>query len=129
MLKIIDIQVSGTATGEWVVIQNHGMTPLNLRGWIILGESYLSAQPESAARQMFVFREEANIKPGVRVVALSSHGKDGWYPTAEGGTAYVAYANRSDSLWSQADTLHLLQPIHAHPIHPAQILELIEREA
>ena len=129
MLKIIDIQVSGTAAGEWVVIQNQGMIPLNLRGWVIVGDTYLNGHAESAAKQMFIFTADETIKPGVRAVLISTHGKDGWYPTVEGGSAYVAYANRAESLWSHAGELHLLQPVSSRQIHPAQILELVEREA
>jgi hypothetical protein len=129
MLKIIDIQVSGTAAGEWVVLQNQGMTPVNLRGFVVCGNSYLSGNPESAAKQMFIFTADETLKPGTRVALLSAHGKDGWQPTVEGGTAFVAYANRAESLWSHADELHLLQPVSSRPIHPSQILELVEREA
>jgi hypothetical protein len=128
MLRIIDIQVSGSAAGEWVVIQNHGMIAVNLRGFMVCGDSYLSGNPESAAQQMFIFTADETIKPGARVALLSSYGKDGWQPTNEGGTAFVAYANRAESLWSHADKLHLLQPISSHSIHPGQILELVERE-
>ena len=129
MLRIIDIQVSGTAAGEWVVIQNQGMIPLNLRGWIVTGDMYLTGQAESAAKQMFIFTADEVIKPGVRAVLISSYGSDSWFPTVEGGSAYVAYANRAESLWSQADELHLLQPVSSRRIHPGQILELVEREA
>jgi len=129
MLRIIDIQVSGTANGEWVVLQNHGMTTVNLRGFMVCGNTYLRGNPDSAAKEMFIFTADEPVKPGTRVVLISSHGSDGWYPTIEGGSAYVTYANRSDSLWSQADALHLLQPISTRPIHPGQILELVEREA
>src|SRR5687768_8127398 len=129
MLKIIDIQVSGTAAGEWVVLQNHGMTAANLRGFVLCGNSYLNGNPESAAKEMFIFTADEMIKPGARVVLLTTYGKDDWYPTIEGGSAYVAYANRAESLWSHADELHLLQPISARRIHPGQILELVEREA
>lgn len=129
MFRITDIQVSGTAAGEWVVMQNHGMIPLKLRGWVIAGDIYLTGNPEPAAKQMFIFTAEVTIKPGVRAVLISTHGNDGWYPTVEGGTAYVTYANRAESLWSHAGELHLLQPVSSRRIHPAQILELVEREA
>ena len=129
MLKIIDIQVSGTAAGEWVVLQNQGMTAVNLRGFVICGDNYLNGNAESAAKQMFIFTADESVKPGVRAVLLSTHGVDGWQPTIDGGSAYVAYANRAESLWSHADELHLLQPISTRRIHPGQILELVEREA
>ena len=103
MLRIIDIQVSGTAAGEWIVLQNQGMQPVNLRGWVLAGDRYLSGDPSTAASQMFIFTADQLIKPGARVVLLSIHGKDGWYATVEGGSAFVAYANRSESLWAQAD--------------------------
>src|ERR1044071_5792751 len=42
MLKIIDVHASASAGGEYVVLQNEGLTTVNLRGWALCTQRYLN---------------------------------------------------------------------------------------
>jgi hypothetical protein len=109
MLKIVDIHVSGTATGEYVVLQNQGLTTVSLRGWALCTEAYLSGDPDAAAAAMLVMTEDVPIKPYTRVVLYTGAGDDGWYATVDGKRAYVTHWGRREPVWSRAGYIHLLQ--------------------
>jgi len=111
MLKVVDIHLSSTVNGEYVVLQNQGLTTISLRGWVLTTEDYTSADPAQRAHQMYVFVDDVQIKPYARVVLFTGCGENGWYPTTDGKPAYVAYWGRRDRVWSAASRLILLQPI------------------
>ncbi len=108
MFKIVDIHLSETACGEYVVLQNQGITTLSLRGWVLCSDAYLEGDPQSAAREMYIFTDDVPIKPYTRVVLFTGSGEAGWHPTVDGKAAYLLYWNRPTPLWSRAEHLHLL---------------------
>lgn len=111
MLKIVDIHPSATVSGEYVVLQNQGLTTISLRGWVLATEGYVSEDPGSRTDGMYVFLDDVQIRPYARVVLFTGPGENGWYPTTDGKPAYVAYWGRTTRVWSVASRLVLLQPI------------------
>lgn len=110
MLKIVDVHLSANVHGEYIVIQNQGLTTISLRGWIVVTEDYLCADSAIRPPVMYVFREDAPIKPYARVVLFTGHGTDGWHPTNDGKPAYVAYWGSDEFRWAGANRCILLQP-------------------
>lgn len=125
MLKIVDVHASHSPQGEYVVLQNQGTRTIPLRGCALCAESYLSEDPPTAARDMYVFREDATIKPYGRVVLFTGEGLDGWQPTTDGRSCYVAYWGRNESVWLHRENVHLLRieashrVVHPYPFAPA----------
>jgi hypothetical protein len=93
MLKIVDVHLAARAGGEYIVLQNHGLTTISLRGWAVCTNAYLDHSSEAAFRSMYVFREEICIKPYQRVVLF---------------TCYVCYWGKRDRVWMDAESVHLL---------------------
>ncbi len=108
MLKIIEIHTATNTQSEYVVLQNQGLMTVSLRGWALCTDAYLEGEPTEIAEQMYIFREEVNIKPYTRVVLFTGSGADEWMPTVDGKQAYCAYWNRPERLWTSAAHVHLL---------------------
>jgi hypothetical protein len=108
MFKIMELHPSSHPNGEYVVLQNHGLMTESLRGWVLCSDALLLADPEAAAREMYVFREDISVRPYGRVVLYTGAGAPGWYPTTDGKHAYVAFWGRRDRIWSCVDQVHLL---------------------
>jgi hypothetical protein len=108
MLKIVDVHLAARAGGEYIVLQNHGLTTISLRGWAVCTNAYLDHSAESAYRSMYVFREEICIKPYQRVVLFTGEGEDSWQPTTDGKSCYVCYWGKRDRVWMDAESVHLL---------------------
>jgi hypothetical protein len=108
MLKIIEVHPSSHLSGEYVVLQNHGLMTESLRGWALCSDTYIHGGPEAAAREMYIFQEDIPVKPYGRVVLFTGAGAPGWYPTIDGKHAYVAYWGRREQVWSTVDQVHLL---------------------
>lgn len=109
MLKIVDIHVSQAARGEYIVLQNQGLTTLTLRGWALCTDAYMEGVPDEAARGMYIFTQDEQIKPYTRVVLFTGVGQPGWHPTTDGKHAYVTYWGRSEPAWDQTLYVHLLR--------------------
>lgn len=108
MLKIVEVHAASTAQGEYVVLQNQGLVTVSLRGWSVCTDAYLYGEPSELAQQMFIFRDDVQIKPYTRVVLFTGAGEDGWVPTIDGRQAYCAYWQRTERIWSQAQNVHIL---------------------
>ena len=108
MLKIIELHTSPIAGGEYVVLQNHGLTTLSLRGWALCGSSFMTGDPQAAAREMYIFSEDIPIKPYGRVVLFSGEGEDGWYQTVDGKQAFLVYWGRKNPVWCETGDVFLL---------------------
>lgn len=111
MLKVVDIHLSPTVQGEYVVLQNQGLTTISLQGWVLTTEDYTSPDPASRGNAMYVFSDDVQVRPYARVVLFTCHGTNGWYPTTDGKPTYVVFWNRSERVWSNAARLVLLQPV------------------
>jgi hypothetical protein len=68
MLKIVDVHASEGVRGEYVVLQNLGLITVCLRGWALCTDAYLHGNGTEIADQMYVFRDEINVNPYMRVV-------------------------------------------------------------
>src|ERR1051325_4170203 len=108
MLKIIDLHPSPSAQGEYVVLQNHGLSTVSLRGWAVCTDSYFSGDSAAASQGMFIFADDVPIKPYTRVVLFTGEGQPGWCPTVDGKQAYLVYWNRHAPVWSSDEHLHLI---------------------
>jgi hypothetical protein len=108
MLKIIDLHPSPSAQGEYVVLQNQGLSTVSLRGWAVCTDAYLTGDAAATSQEMYVFIDDVPIKPYTRVVLFTGEGEQGWCPTVDGKQAYLVYWNRSSSVWSSAEHLHLI---------------------
>lgn len=110
MLKIVDVHRAQTAHGEYIVLQNQGITTIDLQGWVLATGDYAGGSPEARASGMYVFTEQVLLKPYGRVVLFTGKGQDGWRPTTDGKTAWVAYWGRDERVWEFTDRVVLLQP-------------------
>lgn len=128
MLKIIDVHASAGATGEYVVLQNQGLTTQSLRGWALCTDAYLHGEAVQVAEEMYIFRNDIPIEPYMRVVLFTGNGRDGWEPTIDGRQAYCAYWGRGERVWTHADNVHLIhllcsrrvaQPLEAYAVATA----------
>ncbi len=109
MLKIVEVHPSLSVAGEYVVLQNTGLTSVSLRGWALCTQTYLGGDAALAGRDMYIFTHDIYIKPYGRVVLFTQSGECGWYPTNDGKSAFVVYWGRSERIWSCAEQVHLLQ--------------------
>lgn len=109
MLKIVEIHVADTSRSEYVVLQNQGLTTLTLRGWALCTDAYIGGDPEEAARGMYIFTQDEQIRPYTRVVLFTGYGEAGWHPTTDGKHAYVTYWGRPNPAWRDTRYVHLLR--------------------
>lgn len=109
MLKIIDIHLSASAAGEYVVLQNQGLTTVSLKGWAVCSNAYFDGSPLDAAHEMYIFTDDIPIKPYMRIVLFTGEGDPGWCPTVDGKYAYLVYWGKRNPIWSRAGYVHLLQ--------------------
>ena len=108
MLKIVEIHLSKSVTGEYVVLQNQGLTTVGLRGWALTSDAYLNGDMDLAGPQTCIFTDDVQIKPYTRVVLFTGCGEGGWHPTIDGKFAYLFYWCRRECIWSHVQHVHLL---------------------
>ena len=108
MLKIVEVHPTPRAQGEYVVLQNVGLVNVNLRGWALCTDAILEADNLRLAEEMYIFREDVQIKPYARVVLFTGIGDNEWLPTIDGKHAYCAYWGRSEPVWTDAANVHVL---------------------
>ena len=121
MLKIEDVHTCDDPNGEYVVLQNHGLNTISLRGWALCGDAYLSNEPSSLSREMFVFSEDIPVKPYTRIVLFTGDGDDEWRPTTDGKHAYLVYWRKSFPVWRYVDRIFLLQPTSTRKVNPIAV--------
>lgn len=109
MLKIVEIHVAESPRGEYIVVQNQGLTTVTLRGWALCSDGYLSGDPSRAAQDMYIFTQDEQIKPYTRVVLFTGPGQSGWWPTNDGKHAYLVYWGREAPVWDATHYVHLLR--------------------
>ena len=108
MLKIVDVHSAQRAQGEYIVLQNLGLINVNLRGWALCTDAYLDGDATRMAEEMFIFRDDVQIKPYASVVLFTGRGDNEWVPTTDGKQAYCAYWGRSERVWTNASNVHVL---------------------
>jgi hypothetical protein len=108
MLKIVEVHPTQRAQGEYVVLQNVGLVNVNLRGWALCTDAFLEADNHRLAQEMYIFRDDVQIKPYARVVLFTGVGDNEWMPTIDGKHAYCAYWGRSEPVWTDAGNVHVL---------------------
>src|SRR5438876_12375833 len=99
MLKIVQVHLSEAPAAEYIVLQNQGLTSVNLRGWAMTGDAYLSGDLDLAASQTCIFTDDVQVKPYTRVVLFTGCGENGWHPTIDGKQAYLYYWCRRECVW------------------------------
>ncbi len=109
MLKIIEVRTAPRPEGEYVVLQNEGLVSLSLCGWALCSESVFSPDSPDWSSSFYMFDHDVNIRPYTRVVLFTGSGEDGWVPTIDGKQAFLAYWNRRQSVWKNAQTIHILR--------------------
>jgi hypothetical protein len=108
MLKIVDVHLSSSPQGEYVVLQNQGLQTISLRGWAVVTDRWFWGEPESAALETYVFCREVAIRPYTRVVLFTGEGEEGWCPTTDGKQAYLVYWGRDTSAWHDTEFVNLV---------------------
>ena len=108
MLKIVDVHLSASPHGEYVVLQNHGLQTVSLKGWAVVTDTWFWGEPEEAAPLTFIFPNDVPLKPYTRVVLFTGEGEEGWCPTIDGKQAYLVYWGRKKSAWHDTECLHLV---------------------
>jgi hypothetical protein len=108
MLKIVEVHTSPRAQCEYVVLQNVGLVNVNLRGWALCTDAFLEADNARLLDEMYIFREDAQIKPYARVVLFTGFGENEWVPTVDGKQAFCVYWGRVDPVWQDASNVHVL---------------------
>jgi hypothetical protein len=108
MLKIEEVHASAGVQGEYVVLQNQGLLTVNLRGWALCTNAFLEGDDTRIAEEMYIFREDEQIKPYTRVVLFTGKGDNGWVPTIDGRLAYCAYWGRQERIWTITSHVHVL---------------------
>ncbi|MCX6358762.1 MAG: hypothetical protein NT029_03065 [Armatimonadetes bacterium] len=121
MLKIEDIHPCADPAGEYVVLQNHGLNTISLRGWVICDDSYMAADAELGQHAMYVFTEDIAVKPYVRIVLFTGQGANEWRPTTDGKFAYLVFWGKERTAWKDADRVYLLQPVSMRRAQPAAL--------
>ncbi len=109
MLKIVEVHPTSRAQGEYVVLQNVGLINVNLRGWALCTDAFLEADNRRLAEEMYIFREDVQVKPYTRVVLFTGIGENEWLPTIDGKHAYCAYWGRTEPIWTDGANVHVLQ--------------------
>ncbi|MCC6730696.1 MAG: hypothetical protein IT208_15290 [Chthonomonadales bacterium] len=115
-MKVLEVHLSASAAGEYVVLQNQGLTTLSLRGWALCGDAYLSGEVAAAAGQMHVFLDDVPVRPYTRVVLFTGEGQGGWCPTTDGKQAYLVYWGRSECVWRRCARVHVLRMCASYPV-------------
>ena len=108
MLKIMEVHAGASAHGEYVVLQNQGLTSVSLRGWALCTDAFLQGDASRIAEETFVFQDDILIKPYTSVVLFTGAGEDGWRPTVDGRQAYCAYWGREERIWCTSAHVHIL---------------------
>ena len=111
MLKIVDVHLSSSPQGEYIVLQNQGLQTISLRGWAVVTDRWFWGEPESAAPETYVFCRDVSIRPYTRVVLFTGQGEEGWRPTTDGKQAYLVYWGRDRSAWHDTEFVHLVHVV------------------
>ena|SRR5438477_12336107 len=112
MLRIIGIQRSDDAQGEFVLLHNQGILKVQLRGHMVADEEgLLNLDPD----RMFSFTDEELIPAGCYVILVSGEGIGGWRKSADGSHIYHVYWNRRTPAWADEESpMHLLNIVHTN---------------
>jgi hypothetical protein len=108
MLKIVEVHTTPRAQSEYVVLQNQGLVNVNLRGWALCTDAFLEADTRKLVDEMYVFREDVQIKPYARVVLFTGRGENEWMDTIDGKHAYCVYWCRNEPIWGDAGSVNVL---------------------
>jgi len=104
----VDLHLSPSPQGEYVVLQNQGLQTVSLRGWGVVTDKWFWGEPHVAAPEMYIFPNDVPVKPYMRVVLFTGEGEEGWCPTTDGKQAYLVYWGRSESAWQDTESLHVV---------------------
>lgn len=121
MLKIIELHASTNPQSEYIVLENQGLNTINLKGYALCTDAYFTGDTQRLTDEIFIFQEDAFIKPFTRVVLLTGVGEGGWFPTIDGKRAYCLFWNRRASMWSQHSDVHLLHIAGSRRVVPESI--------
>ncbi len=125
MLRIEDIHLCADPAGEYVVLQNHGLNTLSLRGWAVCDGSYMDEDADPNRRAMYVFTDDVPVKPYVRIVLFTGQGVNEWRPTTDGKYAYLVFWGKGHTAWKGADRVYLLQPVSVRRVHSAPLEQAV----
>ncbi len=117
MLKIVEVHAGATAQGEYVVLQNQGLTTVSLRGWALCTDAFVQGDVSRLADETYIFREDVIIKPYTSVVLFTGCGENGWQPTNDGRQAYCAYWGRMDRIWDVSGNVNILHVFASKRVH------------
>lgn len=126
MLRIVGIQRGQSAAEEFVLLQNHGVLKVTLRGHAILDDAALEDGIAYEPCRVHVFQEEIQIPAGCYVLLITGGGEDGWFRSEDGSLIYAIHRGLHSPVWSAPNTtLHLLAPTHCRKSEANKALLLV----
>ena len=93
-MRIVGVQRSERAGGEFVLLQNQGAMRLELRGHAVLACD--------APERLHVFGDRETIPAGTFVMLTTGPGTSRWAVTKDGQRIYHVYMGRERALWAEA---------------------------
>lgn len=110
MVRIVGVQRSGEAAGEFLLLQNQGAMRVRLMGhWVASDEL-----TRNGAGSGHLFTDDVWIGPGQFIVLHSKCGQSRWTTARDGAQVYTAYAGSPTPLWLRDDPIHVLSIQHTY---------------
>lgn len=111
MLRIVGVQRSTSASGEFVLLQNQGSIRVNLKGHVLMSDS--AFRGGALAGHVHALSDEVFIPPGMYVLLSTTRGKSKWGKSRDGTTLYFAFMGCGEPVWTVPDEpIHLLSTQH-----------------
>ena len=96
MLRIVGLQRSERACGEFVLLQNQSGVRLRLGGHAV-------AAPDDDRCEVHVFSQDDLVPAGAFVMLASGHGSSKWGRTKDGQMVLSVFMNRERPVWSSRE--------------------------
>lgn len=112
MIRIVGVQRSDRPEHEFVLLQNQGAMRACLRGHLILSERALGSGRLDLGS--YLFNSDEPIPTAAYVMLRTGHGESRWIRSKDGALVYTLFAGLDRSLWSTADSLHVLNTQHTY---------------
>lgn len=103
MLRIVGVQKSDRASGEFVLLQNQGGLRMNLKGHAVMASGLVEGDTFLEAPDVHVFDENEQVPAGTFVLLSTGQGSPRWGMTKDGQRILHVYMNRERPVWSRRE--------------------------
>lgn len=103
MLRIVGVQKSERATGEFVLLQNQGGLRMNLAGHAVMAGGLVDGETFGQSPDVHVFSEEEQVPSGTFVLLSTGCGSSRWALTKDGQRILHVYMNRELPVWTRRE--------------------------